>query len=65
MVIILKFYITCQKTSRKFKPNEQNYIIFEKELLAIKLGINSFHIYVAPENLNIRTDNRDVKDFFY
>ncbi len=25
-------------------------MIFEKELLAIKLGIKNFHIYIAPKN---------------
>ena len=40
----------------KFKSNEQNYIIFEKKkiLLAIKIAIKSFHIYVAVEDYIIR-----------
>ena len=46
-----------------FKPNEQKYIIFEKELLAIKLAIKRFHIYLAPENFIVRTDNKALKRF--
>ena len=36
----------------------------KKELLAIKLAIKKFHIFLAPEDFNIRTDNQAVKDFF-
>lgn len=55
--------LVCGYNSGKFKPNEIKYIIFEKELLAIKLALKRFHIYLAPENFIIRTDNQAVRDF--
>ncbi|MEX5585777.1 hypothetical protein, partial [Pseudomonas lurida] len=33
------------------------------ELLVIKLAIKKFHIFLAPEDFIIRTDNQAVKDF--
>ena len=55
--------LICDYNSSKFKPNEIKYIIFEKELLAIKLAIKKFHIFLAPEDFIIWTDNQAVKDF--
>ena len=55
--------LICGYNSGTFKPNEQKYIIFEKELLAIKLAIKSFHIYLAPENFIVCIDNKAVRDF--
>ena len=55
--------LICGYNSEKFKPNELNYIIFEKELLAIKNGIKRFQIYLAPIKFLIRTDNKVVRDF--
>ena len=40
-----------------------NYIIFEKELLAIKNGIKRFQIYLTPVKFLIRTDNKAIRDF--
>ena len=34
--------LICGYNSGTFKPNEQKYIIFEKELLAIKFGNKKF-----------------------
>ena len=55
--------LICGYNSGKFKPNEIKYIIFKKELLVIKLTLKRFHIYLAPENFIIRTDNQAVRDF--
>ena len=55
--------LVCGYNSRKFKPNEINYITYDKEFLAIKNGIKIFHIYLAPEKFIIRIDNQVVKDF--
>ena len=53
----------CGYNSGKFKPAEINYIIYEKELLAIINGLKRFKIYLASDKFLIRTDNQAVKDF--
>ena len=55
--------LICRYNPGTFKPNEQKYIIFEKELLIIKLAIKSFHIYLALENFIVLTDNKVIRDF--
>ena len=47
----------------KFKPNEINYITYEKERLATKNGIKNFYIYLTPKKFTIKTNNQIVKDF--
>lgn len=54
----------CAYNFGTFKPNQLKYIIFEKELLAIKLSLERFKIYLAPEDFIVRTSNKDVSDFF-
>ena len=55
--------LICGYSLGKIKSNEINYVIFEKELLAIKKAIKTLLIYLASENFIIKTDNQAVKQF--
>jgi phospholipid-translocating ATPase len=47
--------------SRKLLPREQKFATIEKECLAIKLGIQAFHVYVFGKPFEILTDNRALQ----
>ena len=55
--------LICGYTSGTWKPNEKNYHINEKELLAVKFGIKRFHYHLLPVKFIVRTDNTQVKSF--
>ena len=47
--------------SRKLLPREQCYSTVEKELLAIKLATNAFHVYLLGRPFTIVTDHRSLE----
>lgn len=53
----------CGYAGGTWKPNESNYHINEKELLAVKYGIKKFHYHLLPVKFVVRTDNTQVKAF--
>ena len=46
--------------SRMLLPQEQRYSTIEKECLAIKLGVNAFHVYLLGRPFCIETDHRSL-----
>ena len=46
--------------SRKLLPREERYSTIEKECLAIKLGVQAFHVYLNGRMLTIQTDHRSL-----
>ena len=47
--------------SRKLLPREQKFSVIEKECLAIKLGIETFAVYLIGREFNIQTDHRALQ----
>ena len=47
--------------SRKFLPREERYSTIEKECLAIKLGVQAFHVYLMGRPFVIQTDHRSLE----
>ena len=47
--------------SRKLLPKEQKYSTIEKECLAIKLGVQVFHVYLFGKPFEIQTDHRALQ----
>ena len=47
--------------SRKLLPREQRYSKVEKELLAIKLAVNAFRVYLLGRHFTIVTDHRSLE----
>ena len=47
--------------SRKLLPREEKYSTIEKECLAIKLGIQAFHVYLAGRPFIVQTDHRSLQ----
>ena len=47
--------------SRKLLPREQRYSTIEKECLAIKLGVQVFHVYLFGKPFEIHTDHRALQ----
>ena len=47
--------------SRKLLPREQKYATIEKECLAIKLGIETFQVYLLGKEFTIQTDHRALQ----
>ena len=47
--------------SRKLLPREQRYSTVEKECLAIKLGVQAFHVYLLGRPFIIQTDHRSLE----
>ena len=47
--------------SKKLLPREQNYSTVEKECLAIKLGIQTFRVYLLGRPFTIVTDHRSLE----
>ena len=47
--------------SRKLLPREQKFSVIEKECLAIKLGIETFAVYLIRREFNIQTDHRALQ----
>ena len=43
--------------SRKLLPREQRYSTFERECLAIKLGVAAFSVYLLGRQFSIETDH--------
>lgn len=46
--------------SRKLLPREERYSTIEKECLAIKLGVQAFHVYLIGRSFTIQTDHRSL-----
>lgn len=57
--------LICGYGAGTWKPNEKNYHINEKELLAVKLGIKRFHYHLLPVKFIVRTDNTQVRSFIF
>ena len=57
--------LICGYAAGTWKPNEKNYHINEKELLAVKLGIKRFHYHLLPVKFVVRTDNTQVRSFIF
>ena len=47
--------------SRKLLPREERYSTIEKECLAIKLGVQAFHVYLVGQPFVIQTDHRSLE----
>ena len=47
--------------SRKLLPREERYATVGKECLAIKLGIQAFHVYLLGKPFEIQTDHRSLE----
>ena len=47
--------------SRKLLPREERYSTVEKECLAIKLGVQSFRVYLLGRPFIIQTDHRSLE----
>ena len=47
--------------SRKLLPREERYSTIEKECLAIKLGVQAFHVYLMGRPFLIQTDHRSLE----
>ena len=47
--------------SRKLLPREERYSTIEKECLAIKLGVQAFHVYLVGCTFVIQTDHRSLE----
>ncbi len=47
--------------SRKLLPREQRYSTVEKECLAIRLGIQSFRVYLMGRPFTVQTDHRALQ----
>ena len=47
--------------SRKLLPREEKYSTTEKECLAIKLGVQAFHVYLIGRSFVIQTDHRSLE----
>ena len=47
--------------SRKLLSREQKFSVIEKECLAIKLGIETFAVYLIRREFNIQTDHRALQ----
>ena len=47
--------------SRKLLPREQMYAVNEKEYLAIKLGVETFAVYLLGREFTIQTDHRALQ----
>ena len=47
--------------SRKLLPREERYSTIEKEWLAIKLGVQAFHLYLMGCTFRIQTDHRSLE----
>ena len=47
--------------SRKLLPREEKYSTVKKECLAIKLGVQTFHVYLMGSTFKIQTDHRSLE----
>ena len=47
--------------SRRLLPREQKFSTIEKECLAIKLGIEAFHVYLLGREFAVQTDHRELQ----
>ena len=47
--------------SKKLLPREERYSTVEKECLAIKLGVQAFHVYLVGHTFVIQTDHRSLE----
>ena len=47
--------------SRKLLPREEKYATVEKECLAIKLGVEAFHVYLLGRHYTIQTDHQSLE----
>ena len=47
--------------SRKLLPREQKFSVIEKECLTIKLGIETFAVYLIGREFSIQTDHRALQ----
>ena len=47
--------------SRKLLPREERYSTIEKECLAIRLGVQAFHVYLVGRTFVIQTDHRSLE----
>ena len=47
--------------SRKLLPQKEWYSVFEKECLAIKSAIKTFHPYLMAHNFRVQTNNRSLE----
>ena len=47
--------------SHKLLPREERYSVIEKECLAIKSAVQTFHPYLMGEKVRIQTDHRSLE----
>ena len=47
--------------SRKLLPRKQRYAVIEKECLAIKLGVETFAVYLMGREFVIQTDHQTLQ----
>ena len=47
--------------SRKLLPREEKFSTVEKECLAIKLGVQAFHVYLMGCTFKVQTDHRSLE----